>query len=213
MVKDILVCYQRKKNYKTDRCKNASCVNGPYNMLRQRHAHACNMSTLHKHANTAGRSYAERWKTWREMKHKMKRCHTLHTKKPNDSSAETNEVWKLTWWHRWNDKGDDGRADEERRNLPPTCKNWQVRPCWQVCALTRALSILTVAFWYTSRALLTVSVLDQELFLTSGPAWSTDFGPPKVKVPPVELEQVEQLPTSLLLREVFRDECPPPSVL
>lgn len=52
------------------RCKNAFCVNGPFNMLGHRHAHACNMSTLHKHANTAGKSCVERWTTWREMKHK-----------------------------------------------------------------------------------------------------------------------------------------------
>lgn len=127
--------------------------------------------------------------------HKRIRCGS----QPNDTDGNGND--------------DDGRGDEEKRNLSPTCKNWQVRPCWQVCALTRALSILTVAFWYTSRALLTVSVLDQELFLMSGPAWSTAIGPPKVRAPPVGLEHVEQLPTSLLLREVFRDERPPPRVL
>lgn len=67
----------KKNNYKTDRCRNASCV------IRQRHA--WNMSTLHKHANTAGRSCTERWEMWRVMKHKMKRmmrrCHTFHTRK------------------------------------------------------------------------------------------------------------------------------------
>ncbi len=184
MVKVILVCYQRQ-NDKTDRYKNASCVNGPYTCSdTDMHMHAIcllftNMQTQQEdHALKDGKR-GERWST---KQTKMKRCHTFHTKKPNDSSAENEWGVELTWWHRWNDKDDDGHADERGKITLLPVKTGRFVPCWQV-VLWLTLSILTVAFWYTSRALLTVSVLDQELFLTSGPAWSTDVGPLKVRAP------------------------------